>query len=140
MPLNTSIHYGAVDKTGNAAPLQKLLADDAPDNLRTAEPITTKDRLKRYIDPRGDRDWYVFEADGFSTYAVQLHGLPADYDLGVYDQHGKEVAASSRRDKKTEKVRIKPLAGRYYVRVVGHEGAWSKKLPYHLKVGRQKGE
>lgn len=139
VPLNTTIYYGAVDKAGNASLLQKLLVDDAPDNLRTAEPITTKDRIKRYIDPEGDRDWFSFEADGTSAYTVQLYGLPEDYNLGVYDQSGKEVAASPRRKKKSEKVTVKPSAGRYYIRVVGYDGAWSEKLPYHLKAGERTG-
>lgn len=137
VPLNTTIHYGAVDKAGNASPLQKLLVDDAPDTARTAEPIEPKDKIKRYIDPKGDVDWFVFEADGTSTYNVQLHGLPADYDLGVYDKNGREIAASPRRKKKTEKITIKPSGGRYYIRVVGYDGAWSEKLPYHLKVVKE---
>jgi hypothetical protein len=35
VPLNTTIFYGAVDKAGNAAPLQKLLVDDGPNSLAT---------------------------------------------------------------------------------------------------------
>lgn len=47
--------------------------------------IVIKSYLKRYIDPQDDRDWFAFEADGSSTYTVQLHGLPEDYDLGIYE-------------------------------------------------------
>jgi hypothetical protein len=134
VPLNTTVHYGAVDKAGNAAPLQKLLVDDAPDNLRTAEPITTRDRMKRYIDPRGDEDWFSFEVDGTSTYRVQLLGLPADYDLELYDSEGRKVAAPNRRSTATEKIKEKLSAGRYYVRIVGYEGSWHQKLRYQLKL------
>lgn len=35
VPINTAIFYGAVDKVGNASPLQKLLVDDAPNSLAT---------------------------------------------------------------------------------------------------------
>lgn len=135
IPLNTTIHYGAVDEAGNASPLQKLLVDDASDSLDTAEPVSTKDRIKRYIDPQGDEDWFVFETDGSSRYTVQLHGLPANYDLSVHDRSGKEINSSQRTKKKTEKLSLSPSAGRYYIKVSGHEGARSEKLPYHLKVG-----
>lgn len=137
VPINTTIFYGAVDKAGNAAPLQKLLVDDGPNSLNTAEPIATKDKIKRYIDPRGDEDWFVFKADGSSRYKVQLHGLLANYNLSVHDEDGKEIASSERKKKKSEKVSVKPSEGRYYVKVAGHEGAWNEKLPYHLKVKSQ---
>jgi hypothetical protein len=127
VPINTAIFHGTVDKAGNASPLQKLLVDDAPNSLDTAEPIATKDKIKRYIDPRGDEDWFVFEADGSSRYKVQLNGLPANYDLSIHDEDDKEIA----------KVTFNPSAGRYYAKVTGHEGAWSEKLPYRLKVKSQ---
>lgn len=69
---------------------------------------------------------------------MRLHGRPANYNLSVHDKDGKKIASSRRAKKKSENVSVKPSAGRYYVKVAGHEGAWSGKLPYHLKVGKQK--
>lgn len=138
VPLGTEIRFGAVDRAGNASPLQEVLVDDTSSALRSAEPISDGDRLNRYIDPRGDEDWFAFEADGALAYKIRLHGLPADYDFALYDEEGEQIASSKSRKKKTEKLTVRPPAGSHYVRVWGHDGAWSQKLPYHLKLDRHR--
>ncbi len=136
VPLGKSVSFWSIDRAGNAELVQKVLVDDAPNTLKTAEPIASKARLWRYIDPKGDEDWFSFDADGGSTYRVQLHALPADYDLELYDANGKKLVAPAKRGKRAEEVRDKLTAGRYYVRVVGYGEAWNAKLPYHLKLDK----
>ncbi len=135
VPLGTAVRFSSRDEAGNSEAPQEVLVDDAPSSRRTAEPLSSpKDRIARYVDPQGDEDWYSFGADGTSSYRVQLHGLPADYDLELYDGEGKKVDVPAERGKRSEEVRRKLPAGRYYVRVVGFEDAWSAKLPYRLKL------
>lgn len=64
-------------------------------------------------------------------------GLPADYDLELYNGKGEKVVASSRRGKATEEIREKLSAGRYYARVVGHKGACGRLGPGKLRPERQ---
>lgn len=134
VPFGTVVRFLSVDKAGNVERVQSEVVDDAPNNLRTAEPLSDGAHIRRKINPQGDQDWFSFEADGSSTYRVQLLGLPADYDIELYDSNGKKIAAPGRRSKATEKIRDKLTAGRYYIRVVGHNGAWHPKLRYQLKL------
>ncbi|QIN78339.1 hypothetical protein GBA65_07195 [Rubrobacter marinus] len=60
--------------------------------------------------------------------------MPADYDLELYDAGGKSAAAPAERGKRSEEVRRKLPAGRYYLKVSGHDGAWSARLPYRLDL------
>lgn len=55
-------------------------------NPKTAEPIAPGNNLRRYIEHQGDEGWFSFEADGASTDRLHLHGLPADYDIALYDK------------------------------------------------------
>jgi len=134
VPFGTVVRFLSVDKAGNVEKVQSEVVDDAPNNLRTAEPVSGGAHIRRKIDPKGDQDWFSFEADGSSTYRMQLLGLPADYDIELYDSDGKKIAAPGRRSKATEKLREKLTAGRYYIRVVGYDGAWHPKLRYQLKL------
>lgn len=114
------MRFLSIDKAGNTETPRRVIVDDAPNTLDTAEPLSEGAHIRKEIDPEGDEDWFSFEADGSSTYRVQLLGLPADYDVELYDRNGKKVEAPYRRGKATEEF----AAGRYYVRVVGYEGAW----------------
>lgn len=134
VPLGTVVRFASVDKAGNFEKGNEVLVDDAPSERKTAEPMTVKDRLVRYVDPEGDEDWFSFDADGSSIYRARLHGLRADYDLELYDADGKKLAAPAQRGKRSEVVRDRLPAGRYFLRVVGRQGAWSEKLPYRLDL------
>lgn len=113
---------------------EQMLVDDSPSDWKTAEPIASGDKLRRYVEHRGDEDWFSFEADGASTYRLQLHELPADYDLALYDASGNEVASSAKLGKRAEEIRERLSPGRYYVRVVGQEGAWDREHSYQLEL------
>lgn len=69
-----------------------------------------------------------------SVYSIQLHGLPADYDLTVYDEDGREVAAPAERGKRSENMRLSPGAGTYFLKVVGFGKEWSAERPYKLRL------
>ncbi len=135
-PLGTTVRFSSTDKAGNAEPTGQVLVDDAPSSRATAEDVSAGGSLWRYLDPQGDADWYSFRADGASSYRAQLVGLPADYDLEIYGEDGRKVAASENRGKRSEEVRDKLPAGRYYLKVAGFENAWDKDLPYRLKVDK----
>lgn len=134
VPFGTVVRFLSVDKAGNVEKIQREVVDDAPNNLRTAEHVSDGDHLRRTIDPEGDEDWFRFEADGSSTYRAQLLGLPEDYDLELYNGSGEKMEAPYRRGKATEEIRSQLPAGRYYLRVIGFDGAWNPKLHYQLKL------
>jgi len=135
VPLGTVVSFGSVDKADNVEVLRRVLVDDTPSDRKTAEPIAPGDKLRRYVGHRGDEDWFSFEADGASTYRLHLHGLPADYDLTLYDSDGDEIATSSERGKRSEEIREGISPGRYYVKVSGFEDSWDADKPYALDLG-----
>ena len=62
----------------------------------------------------------------------ELAGLAADYDLGLYDSAGNEIANSDNRDQRPERIVATLPAGTYYVRVSATSKAWSDVSPYLL--------
>lgn len=134
VPLGTVVRFASLDKAGNSEAPKEVLVDDAPSTREAAEPIFPGDDLTRYVDPEGDADWYRFDVTGGSGYRVQLHGLPADYDLTVYDEEGREVAAPAERGKRSESVGLSPGSGTYFLKVAGFGKEWSAERPYKLKL------
>jgi lecithin:cholesterol acyltransferase len=134
VPMLSRVTFRAMDRSGNMSDETGLVADDAPDTMRFAEALTPKAQLDRFVDPSGDDDRFRFDADGVSTYRAQIVGLPADYDLELYDADGRLVAAPHRRGKESEEIRQRLAAGRYYLRVRGYAGAWDATHPYQLKL------
>lgn len=132
VPLGTVVRFGSTDKADNVEVQRSVRVDDTPSGRNGAEPISAGDNLRRYIEHDGDEDWFVFEADGTSTYRLHLHGLPTDYDLTLHDGSGNEIASSTERGRRSEEVRQKLTTGRYYVQVSGFEGAWDNDKPYSL--------
>jgi hypothetical protein len=135
VPLGAVVRFGSVDKADNVEVLRRVLVDDTPSNRKTAEQITPGDNLRRYVEHQGDEDWFSFEADAASPYRLHLHGLPTDYDLALFDKDGNEVAASAERGKRSEEIRERLFAGRYYVKVSGFEDSWDADKPYALDLG-----
>jgi hypothetical protein len=133
LPVGTVVRFMSVDQAGNTEAIKEVRVD-VPDPRQTAEPIVDGDHLRQFIDPQGDEDWFWFDADGRSRYRAELLGLPADYDLELYNEAGQLTMQASRRGKATEKIQGQLAAGRYYLRVVGYKGAWDPKHPYHLKL------
>jgi hypothetical protein len=95
-------------------------------------PVNTN--LRYFINPAGDEDWFRFHLDQAGSAQVYLTNLPADYDLYVYDSVGRFLGSSAKSGKAAEKVTLtNMLAGDYYVRVVGFNGAWSATNSYQLR-------
>jgi hypothetical protein len=134
VPLGSTVEYRSVDRAGNLGPIERLVVDDAPNDRAHAEGIDPKAELIRAIAPRGDEDWYRFEADGASTYRAQLYGLRSDCDLELYDAGGTLLQAPARRSTASEDVGGRLAAGTYYLRVVGVSGPFDERNLYHLKL------
>ena len=139
VPIGTAVRFASVDRADNVEVLRKEIVDDAPSRRLSAEAVPVGDDLVRYLDPKDDEDWFVFEADGVSDYKVRLLGLPADYDLELYDDEGRSVASPAERGKRSEEAGGKLGSGRYYAKVSGFAGAWDGDRPYRLKFDRNGG-
>lgn len=138
VPTGKTVRFLSVDRAGNTEMIREIVVDDVPNTRETAIPISTGKSLRRLIDPKGDEDWFRFEANGIASFRIQLLKVPADYDLELYDAKGNKLEAPHRRGKAVEEIKRELSKGTYYLRVVGYEGAWDGKHHYQLKVSTDK--
>jgi len=89
-----------------------------------------------YIQAPDDADYFAVDVPNGQTYVMALlSGLPADYDIFLDDASRTRLAACTQRGLGDEWLAVRvPLAGRYYLRVVGFDHAWSTSGAYYLAV------
>ena len=88
-----------------------------------------------YICPSGDEDWFRFNASTGQQMTVDLHNLPANFDLFVYDPGGTIVGMSRQRGTTAERVlHTAAMSGAYRARLFGHEGAFHPSQDCTLRV------
>ena len=136
VPLYSTVYFLSVDKQGNDEEPHAIVADDAPGYRELAAPIAVGDKLKlkRTIFPRGDEDWFRFEANGTSNYRAELEGRDG-YQLELVRADGTVLQSTNRRSKERDDVRGVLSAGTYYLHVLGVGGAADREHPYKLKLG-----
>ena len=105
-------------------------------NLGTATPIGTGS-ISAQINTATDVDYFAFSTAGSQkNLQVTLTNLPANYDLILYDNNGKQLMSSTNTNNTDETVFYnskKP--GTYYVKVAGHSGTeFSSTICYRLTV------
>lgn len=139
-PMFSTISFRALDAAGNVSGESTLVADDAPNTRAFADQLTPNHPILRFLDPRGDVDWFSFQANGAARYRVQLYQLPGDYDLQLFDANGALVAAPRVRGRGAEEVFRQLPAGTYYVEITaaadtqGASRPWDRFHPYGLQL------
>ncbi len=138
-PMFSTIAFSAMDAAGNMSTESTFVADDAPNTRQFADTLSPSRPILRFLDPRGDVDWFTFRANGTTRYRVQLYQLPADYDLQLFDSTGRLVAAPRVRGLGPEAIFQLLPAGTYYAEVsgAGTPGAnrpWDRIHPYGLQL------
>jgi hypothetical protein len=139
-PMLSTISFRAMDAAGNVSGESTFVADDAPNTRAFADQLTPFHPILRFIDPRGDVDWFSFQANGAARYRVQLYQLPGDYDLLLFDANGVLVAAPRVRGRGDEEIFRQLPAGTYYVEITaatdtqGASRPWDRFHPYGLQL------
>ena len=98
----------------------------------TVIPFNTN--INGLISPAADIDIYKFSITTPGTFTATLSGLPADYDLNILNSSGTSVASSANIGTTGEAITYIAVAGIYYVKVAGFNGANNSSLCYTLKV------
>ncbi|WBW94879.1 M4 family metallopeptidase [Oceanirhabdus sp. W0125-5] len=135
-----SAEYQAIDNGFTAVGLGDVPVQDKPyednDTLSTAYgPLVSGTNYQAYIENSTDDDYYYFNALGKGTISVSLSNLAGDYDLYLYNSSGRVVAKSENSSTNNEAITFSIRRGdKYYVRVVGYNGAYSTSKLYNLKV------
>ena len=109
--------------------------DDAPNALGAVTQTSPNNvNLRFFLHPSGDEDWFRFRLIQINSPQVHLTGLPANYDLYVYNVTGRLLGSSTRSGKAAELVLLANAEpGDYYIRVVGVNGASDAGNSYQLR-------
>jgi hypothetical protein len=106
------------------------------ETLATAGSINFNSDHFSQIASATDVDWFRFgNTPAQPNIRVTLSGLPADYDLFVYNSAGTLIGSSTSGGTTAESVVINGGAvGTYYARVIGYNGVFSTTVCYRLRA------
>ena len=136
-PSSTQTPGGAATATSTPTPTPSGHDQYEPnDSYAQARSMTPGVTYVAYVQDSADADYFWVDVPGAQTYIMaRLWGLPADYDLFLDDSAGNRLAASTSRGLYDDSITFRaPQAGRFYLRVVGFDHAWSSSSPYRLDV------
>lgn len=108
-----------------------------PNNSTSAAygPITSGTTYNSYISSTSDIDYYYFNTAATGTISISLSNLAGDYDLYLYNSAGTQVAKSENGSTTNESISYSASStGKFYVKVVGYNGAYSTSKAYALKA------
>ena len=109
---------------------------ESNNTLATAKTISVNTNITALINTSTDIDWFKFTNTSTArNIRVTLTGLPADYDLGLYNSAGTLLYSSANGGTTSETVTYNaaPVAT-YYIRVIGYNGAFSTSGCYTLRA------
>ncbi len=111
------------------------VAFGANDTRATAKPIGANSAVSGTIADDTDEDWFSFMVtSAASNVRVKLTGVPADYNLELYNADNRRVRRATLSGTESEYVVINNLdAGTYSIRIYGVDGAYSA-TPYTVEV------
>ena len=106
---------------------------DAPDSCSSGIAASAKSVwLSDSIDRSTDVDWFKFTLSKDKYVQIVLGGLPANYQLALFNPCGTKLASSNRSGRVYEEIDRSLAAGTYYVRVMGVAGKSNAKA-YKLR-------
>lgn len=98
-------------------------------------PLTSGTIYNSYIYSSTDVDYYYFSTSKAGSITVSLTNIPKDYDLYLLNSSGNIVARSENGRTTSESITYNAKsADKFYVKVVGYNGANSRTGAYALKV------
>jgi hypothetical protein len=82
-----------------------------------------------------DVDWFSFRTWNFQYFKISLWGLPADYDLYLYDVNGNELASSTNSGTTAEVINynLGPANTNYRIRVISKTGTVVPSVCYQIR-------
>jgi hypothetical protein len=136
----------AAKQNPNAQTTTGTIDDDATlgsnDTESTSKSIGTNTPVRGTIKSATDVDWFNFTVTNASpNVRAILNGLPADYNVEIYDTDGTRMRRGIRVSTNPEAQVINYLpAGTYLVKIYGVDGAFDATNTYTLKVNTKSDE
>ncbi|WBW94878.1 M4 family metallopeptidase [Oceanirhabdus sp. W0125-5] len=106
------------------------------DTMNTAYgPLESGVAYESYISTSTDDDYYYFNTTNNGTITVSLSNLAGDYDLYLYNSNGTQLAKSENASTRNESINYTASQiGKFYIKVIGYNGAYSTSKLYNLNV------
>lgn len=125
-----NLNIGATTVTGCASTY-----DNSTNGTFAGAPqIPLNTNITGLISPSADNDYYRFVITTGGTITITLTGLPADYDIRLYNSAQTQVGISQAGGTSSETINYTAAAGTYYVRVYGYNNANNATVCYTLRV------
>jgi hypothetical protein len=108
-----------------------------PNNsLSTAFNIQNNITTTGLISDARDRDWFLIKTPFGTKVKIELTGLPADYDLRLFDNRLRLVQSSENQGTADEKLKYTSLVGQDYLLlyIYGYNGAFNADKCYNLQI------
>ena len=135
-----STEYQAVDTGFAGVGLGGNIVPDDPfednDSMNTAYgPLESGVNYEAYISTTTDYDYYYFNISDSGRISVSLSNLAGDYDLYLYDSNGTRLGKSENASTKNESIYYDASqSGKFYIKIIGYNGAHSTSKLYNLNV------
>ena len=102
----------------------------------TAKIIAVNSNLTARISSSSDRDWYRFaNTTANRNIRIDLTGLPADYDVRLYNPSGTQIGISQNGGTTNEVIIFNTtLVGTYRIQVYGYNGAFNATACYTFRA------
>lgn len=81
-----------------------------------------------------EQDFYRFSILRQERIQIRLNGLPADYDLKLYNGLQKQIGISQFSGDKSESISLNASEGTYYLHIYGYNHAYNTNRPYFLEI------
>ncbi len=108
-----------------------------PNNtLSTARPIESNIKTTGQIADIRDRDWFSIKMPIGATIKINMSGLPADYDMRLFDNRLRLLQSSENQGTADENFTYKTTSGQDYLLlyIYGYNGAFDAKKCYFLQI------
>jgi hypothetical protein len=101
-----------------------------------AKSISVNTNITARIGSSTDVDWFRFSnSSSARNIRIDLTGLPADYDVRLYNPSGTQVAISQNSGTTSEAITFNTtITGTWRIQVFGYQGAFNSTLCYSLRA------
>ncbi len=135
---SAGVEYQAVANGFTAVGISGVTGDTyEPNDTRTGAygALASGTTYNSYIYTSSDVDFYYFDITRTGNISISLSNLAGDYDIYLLNSSGTTIAKSENGSTTNESISYNATAtGRYYVKIIGYNGAYSTSKAYALRV------
>ena len=128
--------FAAINFTTTSATTSCTDTFESNNTTGTAKTIAVNTNITARIGSSTDLDWFRFSnTSAARNIRIDLTGLPADYDVRLYNPSGTQVGISQNGGTTSEVITFNTtITGTWRIQVYGYQGAFNSTLCYTLRA------